>query len=62
MASEMLHAGVLVLLLWQPLTECADAAPPSAIELDCRPRQPPSPSWLEPASGQPTQPRESPSG
>ena len=34
LASVMLHAGVLVLLLWQPLPESAEAAPPPAIDVD----------------------------
>jgi outer membrane biosynthesis protein TonB len=32
-ASAMLHAGVLVFLLWQPLPDPAEAAPPPAIDV-----------------------------
>lgn len=41
MASAMLHAGVLVLLLWQPLPDSAEAAPPPAIDVELVP--PPEP-------------------
>lgn len=37
MASAMLHAGVLVFLLWQPLPRSADAAPPPAIDVELVP-------------------------
>jgi len=45
MVSAMLHAGVLVLLLWQPLPDSAEAAPPPAIDVELvRPPEPVSPS------------------
>ena len=44
-ASAMLHAGVLVLLLWQPLADSAEAAPPPAIDVELvRPPEPVSAS------------------
>lgn len=45
MASAMLHAGVLVLLLWQPLPDSAEAEPPPAIDVELvRPPEPASAS------------------
>jgi len=44
-ASAMLHAGVLVLLLWRPLADSAEAAPPPAIDVELvRPPEPVSAS------------------
>jgi hypothetical protein len=41
LASAMLHAGVLVFLLWQPPPESAEATPPAAIDVELVP--PPEP-------------------
>ncbi len=54
MASAMLHAGVLVLLLWQPLPDSAEAAPPAAIDVELVP--PPEPvSASEPPVKEPAE-------
>lgn len=37
LASMMLHAGVLAFLLWQPLPDSAEAAPPPAIDVELVP-------------------------
>lgn len=41
LASAMLHAGMLVFLLWQPLPDSAEATPPAAIDVELVP--PPEP-------------------
>jgi len=56
MASAMLHAGVLVLLLWQPLPDSAEAAAPAAIDVELVPEPEPEPvSASEPPVEEPAE-------
>lgn len=57
LASLMLHAGVLALMLWQPLPEIAEAAQPPAIDVEL---VPPPEAASEPSASE--EPSEQPAG